>query len=123
MIRFRVVKSNRGSLLAGGRYYRDYLRNSVIKAEPGTLGVFVFERRIDADRFAKGCRWEKGSDKSWPFTVRVQGIGKGRKLAGEVISQSMAIVDLDEFYRGVALCRTMMPPPGTMVYDAVKVLT
>jgi len=114
----RVMGEQRFSAYARGTYRLNYLKDSVVRAREGTLGVAVFRRRSEAEMFCYKTSFN---------IIRVLPVGRGRTV--EMVSQSTYMLDI--FYsaigehhgipRGSNLI-LMKPPRGTIFYPAVEVL-
>lgn len=128
----KVAKSNLNSYyvscFAEGRYQRAYENNEIVEAEPGSLGIMVFEKRNQATEFIT-------NHDLFPHSLLIKHvlpIGKGKKPP--LISKLMNQEGLHEFYYRYAhfkkewitvpLKTTPLntPPEGTMCYPAVRVL-
>jgi len=116
----RVMGHRRFSAYACGIYSLDYLKNSIVRARKGTLGIAVFGRKIDAEKFCQGTNFE---------IIRVLPIGRGENV--KAISNSQSDYMLDIFYRLLERFHgiprgsdiiPMNPPRGTMFYPAVEVI-
>ena len=130
MIRYKVVssKDNRSSCsLApdGNEYIKYYRKGETVKANKGTLGIFVFKTKKQANNFIKNRRDNEGSY----FILKVKSIGKGEspKFVCGCPLLLMLIWDtskyLNQFYKyGEKSNLQMKPPEGTICYPAVKVL-
>jgi len=117
-VKFKVVmvdpKGNRQSVLAKGKYCIMYLKNTIVRAREGTLGVAVFETRHQAARFRKVYALALITK-----IIRVRPVGHGNNVAE--LSRSISSASLDCFYKRKHV-ETMIPPPGTMFYPAVEVI-
>ena len=123
-IKFKVVRTigeQRISVYAQGSYNLYYPKDAIVRAREGTLGVAVFGRKIEAERFCSRC---SGTDIF--EIVRVLPIGRGKTVKNLSRSQSMYMLDI--FYGSKEINRScyhltlMEPPLGTMFYPAVEVL-
>jgi len=118
----RVIGKLRVSAFAEGNYNLDYPMGAIVRAREGTLGVAVFGRRSEAEKF---CR-TKFVNNSFEI-VRVLPIGRGRTV--RKVSRSQSAYMLDIFYGSVQNIKlysdsftSMLSPPGTIFYPAVEVL-
>ena len=112
---YKVTKRNRSSCLIDGRsrFGRNYLKDTIVKAEPNTLGIFTFNSKINAEEFKEdqnflGLR-----------ILKVKGIGKPNKSPR--ISGRLSSTSLTTFYKD-SDSYTFSSPTGTICYPAVEVL-
>jgi hypothetical protein len=122
-VKFKVVKDDRGSVFAKGKYKRIYEKGSIVKAVDKTLGIAVFETRKQAKAFRE---WQLRYDPNI-IILRVEPIGKSRTI--EYISGRQTEEELDHFYRLLELHleRTcyiycIQVPSGTIFYPEIRVL-
>lgn len=115
MIRYKVTRKNRISCMVFGRspFSRKYLQNTIIKADPQTLGIFTFATKKDAEDFY-------GDNYDW-LILRVQPVGRGKKP--ERISMYADTDAIRSFIKeDFSRAGTWIVPKGTICYPAVKVL-
>ena len=116
MIRYKVVLEDRGSTFAQGRYRLKYIKDEIVKAVKGTLGIMVFKRRCQAEHYRrKYLDYSKTG-----IILRVEPLSRGKTV--RVASSLFRGVDLDLFYSGGYYPYTYPTPAGTICYDRVKVL-
>ena len=53
MIRYKVVLKDRGSTFAQDKYRLEYIKDTIVKAIKGTLGIMVFKRRREAEHYKR----------------------------------------------------------------------
>jgi len=120
-VKFKVVREigeRRVSAFAAGNYSLDYPKNSIVRTIEGTLGVAVFGRRSEAEKFCERRLFLE--------IVRVLPIGRGRTV--KKVSRHQNDSALDVFYGSKEKnsiyydFAPMSPPLGTMFYPAVKVI-
>jgi len=128
-VKYKVVsednKSAFLSLCNGIKKYRlNYKKDTIVEAPKGTLGIMVFERKYQAEKFIR-----RQTDCPACFNIkRVLSIGKGKKPYSICrISILDSDYDLDQFYRKNIIdpfyrISKVSPPDGTICYPAVKVL-
>lgn len=123
-----VCRDNRASCFAGGKYCKFYHKDTIVEAEPGTLGLMVFDTKKDALDFSRHTSCEKGGH----LILEVQPIGKGKRpmkicshFLEDRVDNYYAHQKLSFFERRKSILRvdTIRPPKGTICYPAVKVLT
>ena len=113
-----LVNNVRVSVFAGGSYCREYQKDKIVEAEPGSYGIMLFETWNDASLFRPD---------SWRMRriIKVQPIGRGKRV--KFVSSAQSEDNLYEFYKTnhrdhdwslIALAA----PPGTICYPKVKVL-
>jgi len=116
----RVVGERRVSAYARGAYCLNYLKDSVVRAREETLGIAVFGRRSDAEKFCYRTVTKFN-------IIRVLPVGRGRTV--EMVSQSTYMLDI--FYSDIVKHHRiprdpnlilMKPPRGTIFYPAVEVI-
>ncbi len=111
-IRWKVTTLNRNSCMIYRNYFsRKYLKGSTIKAEPNTLGIFVFDTLIHAKLFV-------GNNKK-RLILKVKPVGK--EHIPYQISGNFWKYSLINFYKSMAGIK-IYPPSGTICYPAVEVL-
>ena len=116
MIRYKVVLEDRSSTFAQGKYRLEYIKDGIVKAVRGTLGIMVFKRRHQAEHYKR-----KYLDYSMTgIILRVKPLSRGKTV--RLASSLFRDVDLDLFYSGNHYPYTYPAPPGTICYDKVKVL-
>ncbi len=116
MIRYKVVLEDRGSTFAQGKYRLKYIKNEIVKAVEGTLGIMVFKRRSEAEYYKR--RYINYNMTG--IILRVEPLSRGRNVY--TVSSLFMSVELDLFYSGDYYPYTYSPPSGTICYDKVKVL-
>jgi len=102
--------TKRVSIYAEGRYQREYPKGAIVKAEPGSIGIFVFAFRKDAENFVRVHRG---------IIIRVLGIGI--PCSPKMISMGQAEADLDHWY-SYDCAHISFAPEGTIAFEAVEVL-
>lgn len=116
----RIMGERRFSAYACGDYCLNYLKNSIVRARRGTIGIAVFGRKGEAKKFCEGTNFE---------IIQVLPVGRGKTV--KVISGKQSDNMLDFFYRCLERHQgiprdsdfiPMAPPRGTMFYPAVEVL-
>jgi hypothetical protein len=111
---YKVIKrKNRIScaLSSKSKYSLKYLKSFETKAIPGTLGIFCFKRRKDAEGFV-------GWFGSSRMIVRVSPIGKSIKVNN--MSNDITSKGLDQFYKNSSNAADKLT--GTVCYPSVLVL-
>lgn len=107
---YKVVKSNRMSMRVSDRMALEYLKGTIVEADPESMGIFVFKTRRDAmDQFVE-------SDSHRYKVLRVEPLSDGYTpkmiqaiwLAGSGLGQERTL--------------TTQIQPGTMCYHKVRVL-
>lgn len=133
MIRYKVVKlcfDVACSCYAGGKYGLKYRKNTIVTAKKGTLGIAVFERKYQAEKFIK----EEFSPPCRYRIIHVSTIGRGKRYC--CVCHAQDEKNLDNFYSEhsknlSALLKAnvleyygplMQSPRGTIYYQQVKVL-
>ena len=111
-----LVNNVRVSVFAGGSYCREYSKDKIVEAEPGSYGIMLFETWNDAQLFM-GDRTRR--------IIKVQPIGRGKRV--KFVSQSQSEDNLQEFYKtkhGTSQRNAISfaAPHGTICYPKVKVL-
>ena len=125
MIKYKVVQSNRRSIIVGNDdfmsspYKKYYEAGYTTKAEPGTLGIFVFHHRNQAKK------WIEHGNRSYQI-LRVRPVGKGK--TPKFIGLWHTPKNLNNFY-DIKKQNILDPnmtnaqiPTGTICYPAVEVL-
>ena len=120
-IAWKVVHKRKGKRLSaivseGCKYCLEYPKGKIVKAPEGTLGVFCFREKEDAQKFLAS---EFYSASPW-IIIKVKGIGK--EVVPKVISTFITDECLDDFYNKNDDF-TELKLAGTVCYPAVKVLT
>ena len=95
-------------------FFKRYLKGKIVKAKSGSLGLFTFDTKKHAKEFAND------SMMIW-LILKVKSIGRGRKP--KKISTIYTEDNLNMFYANDTFRFTEKPPPGTICYPAVEVLT
>jgi len=123
MIKYKLVNQNRKSFAVSGhqfddsRYMKYYEKGHITKAEPDTLGIFVFHQRKQAKK------WVEKSVNRWYKILRVRPIGKGK--TPKFIGMWYTVRNLNQFY-SIHYCNFLTHnteiPTGTICYPAVEVL-
>lgn len=141
-IRFKLVTYTRASIFAGGKYKKFYYHGTIVHAVPGSLGLACFKTLHEAREAKK---------KFWPADriIRVKPIGaKGKVPQGMSIWQAtddkvdgfysflrrmkkgarvrQFVSDTQHLQATLSNGETMtllIPPKGTICYQAVEVLT
>ena len=112
-IRWKVTTQTRRScVIYGEDFFKKYLKNTIVKADPTTLGIFLFKTKKNAEDFTKNTR-------GW-IILKVKTVGEGKKP--KEISGSISIRGLTEFYDNSETAKTEFMPFGTICYPAVEVL-
>ncbi len=131
-IRYKVVnKDTRFSALITVEKYRlQYVKDKIVEALSGTLGVMVFKRKWQAQRFID--IFFTPNERKNLMIVRVEVFNKGR--TPRYVSRWINLPgDLNNFYlynykdkQYIDNCINMMtisvPIKGTLCYDRVKVI-
>lgn len=128
-VRYKVVKKKtRYSAVVNGnsKYARRYLPGTIVEAEPGTMGIFVFKHKWYAEAWNDLLNY--GDIISDPYTsvqyevIRVLPLVKGRKRG--FVHAGVATDQLDNYYLGNAECHYSLAhaPDDTYTHRAVKVL-
>lgn len=134
-IRYKVVTPNyrscscvdNGRIYALGDAVRTYLPNTIVTAQENTLGLFVFERLKDAERYIEGdnlnCLFHNCK------IMRIETIGRGKRVSKVLriwngISKlknysAKDILGMDLYSNGFLLEPS---PKGTLTYKSIKVL-
>ena len=121
MIRYRLRrKGNYFSLLVRGKYKLEYRPGSVITAPKGTLGIFCFKTKKDAENFRRG--YMSQSEKTWEvYEVEIEKKSRDRRpmrICGFLDERR-----LDLFYGEKGLQYSEYPFfPEIICYNKVKVL-
>ena len=112
MIRFKVTTQGKRSCYASGCFSRIYASGETVCAEPGSVGILVFDTEEHAQDFMD-------SHCGKYIIIKVKVIGRGKRP--NALCQFQNEPDLknwaheDHYF-------DMIPPIGTMAYPAVKVL-
>jgi len=119
-VKFKVVSVSHGrrySAYAEGNYNLYYLKDEIVRAREGTLGIAVFRTRYFAERFCS-----ERSMVNRLKIIRVRPVGRGKNV--RIISRFTCPSSLNRFYERYRpySIKTMNPPCGTMFYPAVEVL-
>jgi hypothetical protein len=122
--KYKVIKKNTrvsAAILSECKYFRKYLPNTNVYAIEGTLGIFVFDRKCDAEE------WEHyKSSKGRLMIIRVAPIGRG--FRPKILSRFLSEIALNEFYNlenGKIISppkKIISPPKGTICYPGVSVI-
>jgi hypothetical protein len=95
------------------KYFRKYLSKTNVYAMDGTLGIFVFDRKYDAET------WEHYMGlKDMLMVVKVIPIGRG--FRPKIASMFLSELALKDFYKGKG--KIITPPKGTICYPGVFVV-
>ena len=126
MHKWKIVREDRSSCFAKGKYRRYYYKGIIIEADPDTLGVMVFDNMAQALSFSAYAPVEF-------LLLAVEPIGKG--IRPKNLCYRMREINMDDFYiykrmnffarrssKLLLSVQTMPPPRGTICYPAVKVL-
>lgn len=117
MIRYKVVnKEHRCSTNENKGYTLYYKKGYIVRAIPGTIGIFVFRERYHAVNFRESFFGFR-DDKFEIIRVRAFGRGKVPKCIGYAYSPSY----LDAFYNNTCQGSGNVPY-GTICYKSVEVL-
>ena len=110
-IRWKVLTHGRHSSYAEGKFRLEYFKGKVVKAEPETLGIMVFDTFKNANLFIHN------NTLAYKI-IKVRPIGRGKKepTICSCISEGAINYFYTSKYRGCS------PPPGTICYPAVEVL-
>lgn len=115
MIRFKLTRKDRTSCLIHpkSQFCKRYLKDTVVKADPQTPGIFLYKTRRQAKDYKR--YWQR----DW-LILRVETIGPGAvpKKVSRLITQRSII----SFSKKFASMCSMVPPGGTICYPAVRVL-
>lgn len=99
---------------------RHYPINCIVKGDPDTPGIMVFHTERQANKLA---------DKHHKHlqVIKVQGIGKGKKVKVVPNLRNTLITDIRKFFKKTvkigSTVSTWDTPPGTICYKEVEVLT
>ena len=105
---YKAVTKNRTSCIVyGTKYCLRYLKGHIVKKHPGTLGIFCFKTKRDARNFT-----------SVLVILKVKG-KKSQKPPFQI--PNFHSEDINAFYKNLKT-PMMDTPPGTILYDEVKVL-
>ena len=132
-IRYKVVnvKDRSSCFCSGKKYGLIYTKGKRIKAKPGTVGIFVFRLRKQAEAF----KLNRPNHLRWKV-LRVKTVGKGITLKWRPLCYSESIIPRFKFYfernREAIVCGKdveelydwndhwmSLKNDGTMVYPAV----
>ena len=120
MIRYRLRrKGDYSSLLTqDGKYKLEYRPGSVVTAPKGTLGIFCFKTKKDAESFKR--LFAPGSGKTWEI-YKVESKKRGRRP--DLICGFITERHLDLFYGKNKEIYSESPIfPDIICHDEVKVL-
>lgn len=114
-IRWKVTTRTRSSCLVDGRsrFGRNYLKDTTVKAELGTFGIFTFNAKQNAEKF------KEAQNMVGLKILKVKGIGKAKH--SPKISGSLRSSILSRFYKDGDVY-SFSSPYGTICYPAVEVL-
>ena len=106
---YKAVKTNRSScVVAGTQYSLIYHRGTTVKKYPGTLGIFCFKTEKAARAFFG------------PYGLILKVRGKNPQEPPPEIPH-FCQEDILRFYK-TGTSEMIATPPGTILYDEVKVL-
>ena len=125
MIAFKVVTKDRLSVISqfgdGSPWYiKRYAKGTVIKARSRTLGIFCFSRKKQALNFIE-------IQKLYHLQViKIKALSRGKKP--KMVSWHLNRDSISYFYNtedqdDAIPSRGIIPPEGTICYNAIKVLT
>lgn len=119
MIAYKVVRQDRSSIsVSAEEYCLRYDKRTLVKAIPGSLGIFCFEKKENAVDFLD---YQSIPVKNDSRIIEVEPIGEGR--VPYEISLFTSSYSIKRFYnhcqQGFGACT---PPRGTVCYDEVLVL-
>jgi len=113
-----VVKNNRTSILTQGKYKLTYNKGEIVNSVPGSLGIMVFDSKMDADRYLNTKR----------ILIKVRPIGE-RKVPLYVCENPSKYENrLENYYKkgkdkqSTYESGMYLPPSGTSCYPSVEVL-
>lgn len=113
-----IAKAYGRSCVANRHYCLKYHKGKITYTIKGTLGIMVFERKIDAENFIN-----KGVSVEYRYNlkiIRVNPIGRGKRP--KLICGCPSEGSLSNYYTHSVGAITKKAPMGTMCYPAVKVL-
>jgi hypothetical protein len=121
-----VVKRKRWSAVAyteqvddannGRKYCLKYKKGSIVGAIPKTMGIFCFEKKEQAERFADGLDYS-WSCPYWHKVIKVR--GRGKPYRPRIIGYADYI---DAFYQSKRKQHVQRAWQGTICFPAVEVL-
>lgn len=115
---YKVVTKNRKSVIRehrGGKYVLEYLEDHRVFAKDGTLGIFCFKRKHQAEEFILGRPNLR--------IIKVLPIGKGKtpkNICCIPIDRRNCVYSLNSFYKHVFNITEALE--GTICYPSVLVL-
>lgn len=115
-IRWKIITNNRNSIFTEGELSRKYLKDSVVSADPRTMGLMTFETEENARHFHQALSFPKSRHS---FITKVQGIGRGKR------PKQVSLHQWTKYLLNWYLAKESfgcLPPPGTICYKKVKVL-
>lgn len=128
-VKYKVVRKNRtsSSNWINPLLVRKYEKGSIVKSYPGSPGILVFKRKIDAKKFIDENRFTNSC-----MIIRVKSIGRGRKLSMLLVGMGSSCIDhikrlflkfrqKDNSFEHIVFY-TFPAPSGTYGYPAVEVL-
>lgn len=118
--RYKVLRGNNEvSSFAQDSFRLIYKKGTVVKAIAGSLGIFVFKRKKDAEEWIRTCV----DRKTWASIIkRVIPIGRGKqvmRICAGTEDHVLLKYYLEDHYKNF---NYMFPPDGTIVYPAVRVI-
>jgi len=123
MIKYKVVTPNRKSYIAGKlkHYSLEYQKGKIVVSKENTFGIFCFKFYNQAKEFCEGSEVDN-------LILEVQSIGKG--FEPSKVSRIITSREIKMFYNYLEkkdhkeyLQNYQFPPPGTVCYKKVRVLT
>ena len=116
---YKVTNLYRESVYAGDSFCLTYYQGAIVEALEGTLGVMVFESYANAKEFGDLHKKKPGGY----YILQVRGIGK--PSVPEEISGWTTGYDLKQWYQYPEERdkSSSAPPPGTVCFQSVEVLT
>lgn len=139
-IRYKVITADRRSCFVYNKHDKviHYPKGKLVKKRIGSIGIFVFKTRQDADNFMdKRPAWIGEEGVSWKI-IRVQAHGRGISLKWRPVSFHLTPVNLAKIILKNIRCvregwKSLYAPSeifsnldrkddGTMAYDSVTPL-
>ena len=111
-----IRKKDRTSAIVGGfaDFSIKYIKSFETKTIPGTLGIFCFKKRCDAENFINRC------EKSKRYEI-IQVAPLGKPIIPKMISDAWSSRAIKRFYKNPP-DGWSFPPTGTVCYPSVLVL-
>lgn len=116
-IRYKVVNKNRKSVIIPSNFLSciTYEKDTIVEANKDTIGIFLFNRKKDAENFRNNALAQK--------ILKVEPIGRGKIPKQIVRSVYLSNKSIKNLKIGIEdVYKTSLIPKGTICYPAVKVL-